>query len=98
MYSMQMWITLPNPVDSQLETDTLTITVTDGTDAVSGATVTIGTDSETTGADGKVTFDLEYDDYSASVTATGYTDKTESIAFRSNHKNFTITLTAEGDT
>lgn len=88
---MRMWLTLPNP--SQLETDTLNITVTDGTDPVSGATVTIGTDSETTDSDGKATFDLAYGDYTAEVTMTGYVDAEESIAFRSNHKNFTITLT-----
>lgn len=67
--------------------------MTDGTDPVASATVTIGEDSETTDAEGKATFELEYGDYSASVTATGYDDATESIAFRKNHKNFTITLT-----
>lgn len=88
---MRMWLTLPK--HSQLETDTLTITVTDGVDAISGATVTIDDDSETTDSDGKATFDLEYGDYTAEITASGYNDAEESIAFRSNHKNFTITLT-----
>ena len=70
----------------------LTLTVTDGTDAISGATVTIGEDSDTTDADGQVEFELEYGDYSATIEASGYTTATESLAFRSNHKNFTVSL------
>ena len=70
----------------------LEITVTDGTNPVSGATVTIGTDSETTDATGKAEFELAYGDYSATIEATGYTTATESLAFRSNHKNFSVTL------
>lgn len=76
----------------------LTLTVTDGTNPVSGATVTIGTDEETSDSDGVVEFELAYGDYSATIEATGYTTATESLAFRSNHKNFTVTLTAAGDT
>ena len=89
---MRMWVTLPKP--SPLETDTLKITVDDGTDPVSGATVVIGEDSETSSSDGVVEFELPYGDYTATVTATGYTDAEESISFRSNHKNFSISLTA----
>ena len=70
----------------------LTLTVTDGTDAISGATVTIGEDSDTTDANGEVEFYLEYGDYSATISADGYTTATESLAFRSNHKNFSVTL------
>ena len=88
---MRMWATLPKP-KSNLEI--LTITVTDGTDAIEGATVTIGEDSDTTDSEGKVEFELDYGDYTANVTMTGYVDGEESIAFRSNHKNFTISLTA----
>ena len=95
MYSMQRWTT--PPVHSQSETDntnTLTVTVKDITeDPVKDATVTIGNESETTGDDGKASFTLAYGDYTASVTATGYDDAEETLAFRSNHKNFTITLT-----
>ena len=72
----------------------LTLTVTDGTDAISGATVTIGEDSDTTDANGEVEFYLEYGDYSATIEASGYTTATESLAFRSNHKNFTVALEA----
>ena len=38
--------------------------------------------------------DYEYDDYSVEVSAEGYTTKEETISFRSNHKNFTISLTS----
>lgn len=79
--------------------DTITITVTDSEDspsAIEGATVTIGEDTKTTDANGECTFtDMPYDDYEATVSATGYTTKTDvEIQFRSNHKSFTIALTA----
>lgn len=73
----------------------LTITVDDGTDAISGATVIIGETSKTTDANGEVEFtDMPYDDYSATISKEGYTTATESIAFRSNHKSFTVSLTS----
>lgn len=50
------------------------------------------TNEQTTGDDGKATFQLEYGDYTATITKDGYVTKTENIAFRSNHKNFSITL------
>ena len=50
------------------------------------------TNEQTTGDDGKATFQLEYGDYVATITKDGYVTKTENIAFRSNHKNFTIEM------
>lgn len=70
----------------------MTVTVTDGDNPIENATVTIGSDSETTDATGVVEFDLEYGDYEATIEADGYTTATEELAFRSNHKNFTVTL------
>ena len=76
-------------------TDTITITINDETDAIEGAKVTIGTVEKTTGADGKVTFtEMTYDDYDVTVVAEGYDTEEETIQFRSNHKSFTISLTA----
>ena len=73
--------------------DTITITVDDGTDAIEGASVVIGETTKTTDASGECTFtNMTYDDYSASVSKTGYTTKTETLQFRSNHKSFTISL------
>ena len=80
-------------------TDTLTVVVTDGADPITGATVTVDGDSETTGSDGKATFEnTAYGDYTLTIEADGYTTKTENIAFRSNHKNFTIALESASGT
>lgn len=74
--------------------DTITITVDDGTDAIEGASVVIGETTKTTNASGECTFtNMTYDDYSATITKDGYTTKTETLQFRSNHKSFTISLT-----
>ena len=71
----------------------LTITVTDGTDPISGATVTIGTTEKTSGDNGKATFTgLSYGDYTVEVEKTGYEDGEELVKFRANRKNFTIAL------
>ena len=79
-------------------TDTITITIDDGDDtptAIEGAKVTIGTVEKTTDANGQVTFtEMTYDDYDVTVVAEGYDDEEETIQFRSNHKSFTISLTA----
>ena len=81
-------------------TDTITITVNDGDDtpsAIEGAKVTIGETEKTTESNGQVTFtEMTYDDYDVTVTANGYEDENETIQFRSNHKSFTISLTASG--
>ena len=54
------------------------------------------TNEQTTGDDGKATFQLEYGDYVATISKDGYQTVTENIAFRSNHKNFNITLEETG--
>ena len=78
--------------------DTITITVDDGGDipiVIEGASVEIDGTTETTDSNGQCTFPgMTYGDYSAEVSAEGYTTKTESISFRSNHKSFTVHLTA----
>lgn len=80
--------------------DTITITVEDSEDTpspIEGASVTIDDVTKTTDSSGECTFPgMTYDDYSAEVSATGYTTATETINFRSNHKSFTISLEAEG--
>ena len=76
--------------------DTLTVTVSDGTDIITGASVTIDDTTVVTGDDGTASFTLEYGDYACTVTCNGYEDTTETLSFRSNHKNFTITLTESG--
>ena len=84
------------------QTDTLRITVSDTEDEVNslveGATVTVRKGSveytTTTGQDGVAEFQVEYGDYTATISKEGYYPATESIAFRSNHKNFNITISA----
>lgn len=81
-------------------TDTITITVDDGEStptAIEGAKVVIGETEKTTDSNGQVTFtEMTYDDYVVTVTADGYEDEEGTIQFRSNHKSFTISLTASG--
>ena len=75
--------------------DSLNLTVSDGTDVIEAANVTINNVTKTTNEEGKVTFDLEYGDYEVTVNAEGFTTATDELSFRSNHKNFTVTLTNE---
>ena len=73
---------------------TLTITVTDGTNALSGASVKIGSTTKTSNGEGKVTFTgLTYGDYAVKVTKANYYDLDDTVRFRANHKNFTLPLT-----
>ena len=73
----------------------LTITVDDGTNAIEGATVVIGETTQTTDSNGEVEFgNMPYEDYTATISKEGYTTATETIAFRSNHKSFTVSLTS----
>ena len=71
----------------------LVITVTDGTNAISSASVKIGSTTQTTNGEGKTTFTgLTYGDYAIEVTKTGYYDLEDTVRFRANHKNFTLAL------
>lgn len=73
--------------------DTLTVTVDDGVIAIEGATVTIDGVTKTASNLGVATFtDMTYKDYTAEVSATGFTTKSETLQFRSNHKSFTVSL------
>lgn len=74
----------------------LSFTINDGKNAIEGATVAIGETTGTTGAAGGCTLkDIEEGTQSVTVTATGYTTKTESINVDETHTSFTISLTAE---
>ena len=79
------------------ETLKLTITDKDSSDPVV-ASVTIGEETKDSGIDGVVEFSLEYGDYEATIECEGYTTATEELAFRSNHKNFTVELEAAAET
>ena len=82
---------LRNPVSQ----DTLKLTITDkDTSDPLVASVTIGEETKDSGIDGVVQFTLAYGDYEATIECEGYTTATEELAFRSNHKNFTVELEA----
>ena len=72
---------------------TLTVAVTDGTDPLQDADVTIGETTEATDATGTAEFTLDYDDYEATIELTGYDTQVVELKFRSNKKTFTIILT-----
>jgi len=76
------------------DSPTLTITVTDGDDPISSASVKIGSTTQTTNGEGKATFSgLTYGDYAVKVTKANYYDLDDTVRFRANHKNFTLALT-----
>ena len=71
----------------------ITFTINDGTDAIEGATVTIDGTSKTTGSAGGCSFDGIADgSVSVTVSATGFTTKTETITVSENDTSFTISL------
>ena len=87
--------------DSQQEevqptTRDLSFTINDGTNAIEGATVKIGTKTGTTGSAGGCTISgvEEGTNISVEVSKEGYTTKTETITVDETHTSFTISLTA----
>ena len=84
--------------ETQTTTRTVSFTINDGTDAVSGATVVIDNDtdnSKTTGGVGGCTATLTDGEHTVKVTKDGFTDKTETITVSESNTSFTISLTAE---
>ena len=84
-----------NGVEEETTQD-ISFTINDGTDAIGGATVTIGEDSKTTGSAGGCSFNgVTEGEVSVTVSAEGYTTKTETITVNAEHTTFTISLVAE---
>lgn len=82
-----------NSNNSQSQTRTLSFTINDGTNAIDGASVKIGSTTKTTGSAGGCTFtDMADGTYSVEVSKEGYTTKTESITSDATHTSFTISL------
>ena len=77
---------------------TIQFTITDGTNPIQGASVTIGNDTHNTGSAGGCSFTLEKGTHEVTVVKDGYTTKTENIEVVSDSADFTIVLTAEGAT
>ena len=75
---------------------TVTVTVKDGDAVLAGATVTIGSKSETTGANGVAVFEeLDDGEITIQVSKTYYTTKSETKTVDRKHTNFTISLVHE---
>lgn len=85
-----------NEVNPETTKYDLSFTINDGTTGISGATVTIGDVTGTTGSSGGCTLkDIEEGSQSVTVEATGYVTKTETITVDTDHTSFTISLTSE---
>ena len=76
-------------------TYTISFIINDGTDPIENASVVIDDVTKTTGSQGGCTFnEIEEGDVSVTVSATGYTTKTETITVDAEHLSFTISLVA----
>lgn len=85
---------LPVVEETPATTHNINFTINDGTNAVQGATVTIGETSKTTGSAGGCSFnDVEEGTVTVTVAKEGYTTKTEVITVDEEHTSFIITLT-----
>lgn len=93
---MQMLITLLNPVANDGD---ITVNVTDGENAISGATVVLSdsdelSSSKTTGDDGSVTYsDIDNGTYTVTVSKTNYTTETETVVVAGEDVEVDIVLT-----
>lgn len=77
-------------------TRNISVNVTDGTNAVSDASVVIDDITRTTGSAGGCTFnDITDGEHTVTVTKTGYVTKTETITVSEDNTTFTITVTSE---
>ena len=78
------------------ETRNINFIINDGTNAVQGASVSIGGITGTTGSAGGCTLQNVSDgEHSVTVSADGFTTKTETIIVSESDTTFTISLEAE---
>ena len=79
-------------------TRSISFTINDGKDPISGAKVTIGTTERTTGGAGGCNFtDIPDGSVSVTVTADGYQTKTQTITVSESSTSFTISLQSSKD-
>ncbi len=82
-------------VEGDPETVNIEITVNDGENPVSGATVSIGNISSSTGSQGGCTLqNVPEGSQTITVTKEGFTEYTDTITVSSSSTSFTISLTA----
>ena len=76
-------------------TQNISFTINDGTNPIEGASVVIDETTKTTGSAGGCSFNgIAEGSVSVTVSAVGYTSKTETITVSSENTSFTISLTA----
>ena len=89
----QLYNYIKTEVDKLFDPHTVTLTVKDDNgDALSGATVVIKGNTETSNAQGKVEYDLINDTYSVTVSKDGYKTTTASITVDDTHTSFNVTI------
>ena len=102
MYYTQVLITLPKlevipeTVEEETTTRSVSFTINDGENAISGASVVIDSDTDnakSTGTAGGCTATLTDGEHTVVISKEGYTTKTETISVDSTHTSFTISLT-----
>ena len=85
----------PNQEVETPVTRNINFVINDGTDGIQGATVSIGDITGTTGSQGGCTLQNVSDgEHSVTVSADGYTSKTETITVSESDTTFTISLTS----
>lgn len=89
--------TVTDPVvEDELAERSVHLTITDGTDPVTGASVLIDEDiTRTTGDAGGCNATLTDGEHTVKVTKEGFVDYTDTITVSSDATTFTITLTEE---
>lgn len=76
----------------------ITVTISDGTDPIEGASVVIGEITKTTGSAGGCSFnDITDGEHEVSVSAEGYSTSTSTITVDSTHNSFTVSLELQGE-
>ncbi|GEM_PF-3779571 len=73
---------------------TVTFNVTDGSDPIEGASITVGDSSRTTGAEGTATIMLVNGDYNYTVTADNFEEASGSFSVADEDQTVDVTMTA----
>ena len=85
-----------NEVNPEIVKRNISFTINDGTNAISGATVSIGDKTGTTGSAGGCTLqNISDGEHSVTVSAEGFVTKSEVITVSESSSTFSITLEKE---
>ncbi len=98
-YNDTAMVTMPNDdivitANYQIMTFAMSFVVTDGTNPVSGATVTVGTNADQTDANGEISYLVDYGNRGFQITANGYQTFTGLVMLDSD-TTLNVTLTPQ---